>query len=80
MYARSKFFLRHSNETLVFPITVGKFFFNKCVPIGPCVPTGTFTLLLYISQNINIAGCNYYFTFLINIINNVKLIRIEKYN
>ena len=44
MYACSKFFLRHSNETLAFPITVGKFFFNKCVPIGPCVPTGTFTL------------------------------------
>ena len=38
------FFLRHSNETLAYPITVGKFFFNKCVPIGPCVPTGTFTL------------------------------------
>ena len=44
MYECSKFFLRHSNETLAFPITVGKFFFNKCVPIGPCVPTGTFTL------------------------------------
>ena len=44
MHACSKFFLRHSNETLAFPITVGKFFFNKCVPIGPCVPTGTFTL------------------------------------
>ena len=45
MYVCSKFFLRHSNETLAFPITVGKFFFNKCVPIGPCVPTGTFTLV-----------------------------------
>ena len=43
MYACSKFFLRHSNEALVFSITVGKFFFNRCVPIGPCVPTGTFT-------------------------------------
>ena len=44
-YAYSKFFFRHSNKTLSFPITLGKFFFNKCVPIGPCVPTGTFTLL-----------------------------------
>ena len=46
MYACSKFFFRHSNEALVFSITVGKFFFNRCVPIGPCVPTGTFTLII----------------------------------
>ena len=59
------FFLRHSNETLVFPITVLKFFSNRCVPIGPCVPTGTFTLISYTLILIVIQDNSYFNEFIL---------------